>query len=691
MARQFIRYGAALFITFLILWHLSFGPHFPRFKLAPKLRPVNSRLVLPSSIPLDISAIPDFVQNTPSLRDNPNYHYEHVEKHRPESNPMKKEIFHKHPFQVYDASKDINMDLHACDLIQNNVSTEVSEPTNLHTPLCDIVLRLVKSIDRGYDEYLNEMAPYFNFQTRLQLKYQVCHRHWFRLAGSSVYLEEYGYHLMISRLAYSHDGNRRDPKFSFAYAQLYDENWQEVKDISLVVPTNDQSAQFFVEKQGFMVAHYPLLVPVPFFHKLSNKDMRYLGPEDPRLILVKNKRGYEEPMMVYNLHHQKYAFADDDEDDMLLKRPMTYRSMWVSFPWQLQKGKLNVDDILNAPSDNSTYTKSVELRIKNMPRQEKQKNWTPMVSDTDRKEHGYDKTMLFVYRWASMQVLKCDLETGKCGFVFQQNENLKTSSSIGPFRGGTQMANIRHVLEAQKQDSSALQQIIPEGREIWVGFARAHLVRCGCGNDLYRPNLVVVVKDTIMVDGKPQDVFKMSHVSSFVSLNIEIVPWDPLKPYKLCSGTNALIPNGLSHWRVFTPGKKEAMRVFDFQDELVLAVSVSDTTVYKVNIRGLLKTLITDDSLFLPSGSTEKETDLKKLMVPTELQYKAGKMPSFTNDNLVCAMLASVKFCSDYGKEKLAIEKDHILDTIFLVDTDEEDQRMDNYQDHLYELGLDLI
>ncbi|KAF3989881.1 hypothetical protein FT663_02451 [Candidozyma haemuli var. vulneris] len=691
MARHLTRYGLAVFFVVLLVCHLTLNPKLPWTNVTHKLRPVKTRLVFGSSFPIDVSAIPDFINDTPPLRENPNYNYEHIEKHRPESIPVKKEVFHPHPFQVYDTAQDIGMDLHQCGLLRNNVSTEVSEATNLHTPLCDIVARVIRGIDRGDDEYLSEMAPYFDLQIRLQLKHQVCHRHWFRLAGSSLYLDQYGYHIMISRLAYSPDGNRRDPKFSFAYAQLYDENWQEVRDVSLVIPTNEQGAEFYVDEQAFRVAHYPQIIPVPFFHKYKDRALRYLGPEDPRLILVKNKNNYEEPMMIFNLHHQKYAFADDDEDRMLLKKPTTYRSMWISYPWQFQKGKNNVDDLVNTPTHNTTYAKAVELRIKNMPRQSKQKNWTPMISDADREVNGYDKTILFVYRWASMQVLKCDLETGKCGFLYEQNENLKVSSSIGPFRGGTQMANVRHVLQAQKQNSEELQKIIPPGREIWLGFARAHLVRCGCGNDLYRPNLVVVLKDTIIVNGEPQEVFKMSHVSSFVSLNIEIVPWDPSKPYKLCSGTNALIPNGISHWKVFSPSNSKAINIRSFMDELVLAVSVSDTTVYKVNIRGLLKALVTDDALFLPSGASETEIDKSKLQVPTELQLKAGTMPSFNNDNLVCAMLASVKFCSDYGKEKLAIEKDHILDTIFLTDTEEEDTKMDNYHDNLDELGIDPI
>lgn len=689
MARQHFKYGILAILGVLVFYHLNntIWANFARD--ISKTEFVKSKLVFPASFPLEASELHSFVKETKTLGENGKYKYTSIVQHAPLTESARADAFHPHDFQVYDSSQDIDLDLKRCGSIQKNITAEVSEAIDLPASLCGVVSEIIQGINRG-DEYLLELAPYFNMQLRLQVKHLVCHRHWFRLAGSSVYLEQYGYHLLVSRLAYSPDGKRQDPKFSLAYAQLYDKNWREVKDVTLIVPTNEDGAELRVEGQTFKAVHYPQIVPVPIFHNYRFIETKYLGPEDPRLLLAKNEKGHEEPMMVFNLVHQKYEFADDDEDEFLLKKPTPYRSMWVSYPWQAQKGKQNVDDRLTSPHDNSTYSRSVELRIKNLPRQEKQKNWTPMISEVDRAQFGFDKTMLFVYRWASLEILKCDLDTGVCGFVYQHNENLRASSSVGPFRGGTPMANIRHVLQAQNFDTAQLQKLLPPNREIWVGFARAHLVKCGCGNDLYRPNLVVIVKDSIKVDGELKDVYRLSQVSSFASLKMEVVPWDPQKPWKLCSGTNALIPNGISEWRITHHDSDEAANMLDFVDELVLTVSMSDITVNKVSLRGLLKELMKDKSLFLTPATDDTKVNEKKLRIPNESEYKAKSMLGFNNDNLVCAMLASVKFCSDYGKIKLEIERNRVLDTMLLAE-DESEARLDAYHDNLDDLGLDNI
>lgn len=688
MLRQASRY-IVVFISVVIIIHLLHGPRIVNtfFNNIHQKR-AKVHLIFPSSFPLKDRELPQFVHKNEFFKNDRTHKYEEVLKHMAHKlEPQQEEVFHDHPFKVFQSTSEIDMDLHKCPELQANVPAQVSEPRDLNTPLCNIVRGFIEDIDRGDSDYMGEIAPYLSSQILLQLKHDVCEKYWYRLAGSSVYLEEYGLHYMVSRLAYSPDGNRRDPKFSFAYAQLYNENWEEVTGVSLVVPTNDGAGDFEV-LSPYKVVHFPSLIPVPFYHSYSDREERYLGPEDPRLILVKNKRGHSEPMIVYNLHHQKNEFVDDDEDTKLLVKPKAFRSMWACFPWQFQKGKYNVEPSLYF--HNFTYSRATELRIKNIPRQSKQKNWTPMISDFDRQLNGYDKSLLFIYRWSSMQVLKCDMETGKCGFVFRQNARIKTSSGIGPLRGGTQMLNLRQVLREQKQRTRVLQKILPPNREIWVGFARAHLVSCGCGKDVYRPNLVVITKDKVPSEDGQQELFKMSHISSFASLNVEIIPWDPLKPYQLCKGTNALIPNGISAWTVYSPGGKDSdVDIKDFNDDIAMMFSISDSTNFQVTVRGLLKALVTDDSLVMPAGDTEPNGE--RLLIPTKPQIASGKMPGYNNDNLVCAMLSSEKFCSEYGAMKIEDEKNHILDTVFSTGTEEQEKKIAAYEESLEHFGLQPI
>lgn len=594
----------------------------------------------------------------------------------------------EHPVRIFQSDHLINMELGKCALIETNLTdVDVSKKITMETPLKDIVLQIIEAIDGEYDSYINEMAPYFNFQIRIQYAFDVCDKHWFRMAGSSVWLQDYGVHMMVSRLAYSPDGSRNNPKLSFVYTELFDALWQPVK-LSLVVPTNGGHTRksFQHKEKNFTVVNYPAILPVPFHH-IYDDESKYLGPEDARVILVKNANGFEEPMLVYNCVHQKLEFVDDDED-YILKQMKRYRSMWVSWPWQYQEGKGKIDGIVNQRFVNNWYNRVKELLIKNVPRDKNQKNWTPMISESLRSTHGYDREILFVFRWANLLILKCDLYSdARCGFVHRMNDRLVTSSRVGPFRGGTQLININELLR-QNEGEKMVEQMIPHGREIWVGFARAHLYMCGCGRDLYRPNLVVMVKDTVGSKGLEQkEIFKLSHVSSFLSLNVDIIPWNALRPYQLCKGTNALIPNGISKWNVKVRKNNEG--IYEVDDEVILSISVSDSTIDLIHMRGLLKALLNDpqSSLFVTSNKDGEVQNTPR--IPQSMNDDLATY-GFNNDNLVCAMQAAEQFCMEYGREKIAIQKEKEGDLDTTLDAEIYDIKMERYRWALEELGLDF-
>lgn len=581
-------------------------------------------------------------------------------------------------FIVFGPQQSINLDMNHCsDMIVYNKTIPITSKKGLDTPLREVLLRIIRDIDGERDPYLQEMKPYFNTQIRLQVLHDVVDKHWFRMAGSSVFLKEYGYHMMVSRLAYSPDCLRNNPKFSFAYAQLFDTNWNEVKDVHLVVPTNDIKGKRFFKDGGdtFTIMQYPSVLPIPFFHDYDDAGMKYLGPEDARLILVRNKAGYEEPLLVFNAYHQKPTLLDDDEDDHVHMQLKGFRSIWVGWPWQFQRGKLNTDGVQNNDFDSRIYNKVHELQIKNIPRVTNQKNWTPFLSRSLRKSHGYDKEILLVYRWSHLQILQCDIDSpdGKCGFLYSQEEDLKITSKIGPLRGGTPLVSVNKILREYSADLEA--SLIPEGTEVWLSFARAHLGKCGCGSNFYRPNLAVLIKSAVKVPGSDEtkDVFLLSYISSFVSLGIPIIPWDAFKPLDLCSGTNALIPNGISNWKLRTVTESDGVRRFD--DVLTLSLSVSDSTVDIVHLKGLLDIL---------ANSGDKPFDLNHHSKATD-----GETEDRGNDKIVCAMEASTGFCVAYGQEielRQKIGKEDEEDFVF----DQYDDSLEQYREALEQAGYSL-
>ncbi|GEQ70015.1 hypothetical protein JCM33374_g3691 [Metschnikowia sp. JCM 33374] len=185
---------------------------------------------------------------------------------------------------------------------------------------------------------------------------------------------------------------------------------------------------------------------------------------------------------------------------------------------------------------------------------------------------------------------------------------MKVTSKVGPLRGGTPMVNLNTIIREHTQ--MPLKDLIPQGREIWVGFARAHFVECGCGKDFYRPNLVVIVKDPASnEDAKHHDMYRISHISSFTSLDVEAISWDPLRPLDLCVGTNAIIPNGISEWTAHN--FKSTGKAWKVDDMLTLSLSVSDCTIDVVHVKGLLNTLMNlPDRLFnLPPSKEGQDSD----------------------------------------------------------------------------------
>lgn len=600
-----------------------------------------------------------------------------VKKHQPTENaakrlrrPLKMSEFQRHDLDVFHSSANIQLDLLKCESrLYQRLAVGVDKPRGINVSLRTVLTQLLAEIE--HNPYFKELAPFFIDELALQIKYNVVEHYWYRLAGSLVYLEEYGVHFMISRVLYSPRGARNQPIISLTYAQLFDENWNELTNTKLAVP----------DGPAYRIMEFPSFLPIPFWFDVDNTDGKFYGPEDPRILLVKNKQGFPEPVVIFNAYHRKMTHFDDDADDHLILKPTYYRSMFMCWPWQTQKGKENTDGLASEEFRNSVYSKVVELQIRNIDRRTKQKNWTPFVSEADRAVRGYDTHLNFIYRWANLEVLKCEMATGECVFTYRLNDRLSTSARVGPLRGGTQLININGLL----QEEAA--KMIPANREIWVGFARAHLDKCGCGNVMYRPNLVVLVKDLV---GSKQ-MFRLSHVSSSISFDVPIIGWDLNNPKDLCHGTNVLIPNGISSWLVVLAGEGDGTFVVD--DVVTLSLSISDFTVHKINIKGLLNLMLSMEanSLFLtPQGS-----DMKRLLIPNpKIVHDPEKVDSqwltgFNNDNVACAMLSSTEFCAAYG-----YEQDQVYKSIYGDEYEFEDEEFIEQQDALsvdkYELELGM-
>lgn len=480
---------------------------------------------------------------------------------------------------------------------------EVSPAYNMNANLYKILARFVHKDS----VYYKEMKPFFPGLIR-QIRERTIENNWYQMIGSSVWLEQYGVHLMISRVFYSKTGDKVKPVMSLSYVQIYDREWNELDNIDLVVP-NDCAG-----KNGepeYKIISYPNFLPMPVYHNVGQQKGRFYGVEDPRILLVKNKNGYEEPIIIFNSHNRKISQVKSFKDLWSTVSLDMYRSMFIGWLWRTQTGKANVDEALDRSHVKDTYVKVKELKLPSESEtRKKEKNWTPFIDYEHRRTAGYDTDLKLIYQFQDLKILTCSLDPREsmCNWEYQRNE--ENTSDIKPLRGGTELISINELLEESNFDelNKFKKTIKNANKQLWIGFARVVLKNCGCGVKMYRPNLVVLIKDN--------KGYSFSMVSSFMDLDVPILPWS--NNDLICTGKNLLVPNGISSW-VFARDDLGKLK-----DHLTLTLSRSDATVDVLFVKGVLSQLLTE--VIIPS-------------------------PKVKNDNNVkCAIKSSDEFCKVYAE-----------------------------------------
>lgn len=72
---------------------------------------------------------------------------------------------------------------------------------------------------------------------------------------------------MVSRIIYSPPGPRDSPLINFMYGQIFDKNFIELKDIELIVPSNNPDlGNLLADKPIYSKIKYPMILPIPVYH-----------------------------------------------------------------------------------------------------------------------------------------------------------------------------------------------------------------------------------------------------------------------------------------------------------------------------------------------------------------------------------------------------------------------------------------
>lgn len=415
-----------------------------------------------------------------------------------------------------------------------NVDIRVGPPTDVDELIEDILV----AWQRLQSTYFKEISGLIdkNHDLNAQLREGTVNKHWYRFAGLLVWLEDYRVHMMILRLIYTPAGDKQKPLFSLTLVHLYDPNWKPI-EATLAVP------------DGYGNWHsqsYPQIVPIPFYHDVNKQNKRYYGPEDPRILMVNNEDGYQEPMLVFNMHTKDYKVEKTDKAKGIFQH---HRLMYVAWPWQTQEGKGDIDD---HQTKTGQFTRTSRLTIEGERPKEHEKNWTPFIDNLN-------SLVYFVYRWDQFEVLECPLGSRELTKDFAVCKLIKAKDSgpdlVGALRGGTELLSFASLG-------------YPEASG-WLGIARAHLLNCGCSPHMYRPNVVIV-------DRKGLGEFYLRAILGFADWKIPVGGFYNDDAH--CGELLVLIPNGFS-------------RYHPAADLMEVTYSVSDKTVLRLSLQGLVSQL----------------------------------------------------------------------------------------------------
>lgn len=521
---------------------------------------------------------------------------------------------------------DLRQTVKMCSKIFMSDSIDLSENKLLPAEL-ELILSQIWQ-DEHAATLLKEAQDHF--QLKLPVEAQ-----WFRFFGSSVWLEEFKVHYLVSRLIYSPLGIPNKGFASFLYVQIFDQNWQEITaELDVPYERTKPFSEFdddyddtdpFEPPEVNQLLHrkikFPSLLPINFRYAFSPLDRNFWGPEDPRIIKRLNPNlGFEEPIIVFNLKSLD-----------IRKRVM---HLYIPFSDQLR--------ILR-----KRYEKYANI----------EKNWTPFISNKQSND-----TINFVYSFSPLEVLNCEVDTGLCDFL--QKADKSNINHFGVLRGATQLEQF----PIDELPDPIRDKFKVAHRSIYIGWSKTHLNKCGCGESMYRPNLVILTEDYNPNSG--QFFYKINGVSESIDFNADIPPWfspkfdadgnfmdnssDVAQEKPICdkSSRNVLAPNSIAYWSIkdvrvrgktYKPEdyysipnlKNVALEDIHFNDFMGVTLSAADNDVSVTHVKGLVNYILGLDSLFDPfTVITSNET-----MNRPEISI-----------NEKCGELAAKKYCLDYAR-----------------------------------------
>lgn len=509
---------------------------------------------------------------------------------------------------LYNENQKLNEDTYSkivecSDLMYNNTLEYYKFPTEMKIDFKAVRKTVLTANEPNAKEYT--VADEKEMQED-----EIISKRWFSFGAAPVWLESEHCYVSYTRVIYSKYSDRGWPYISIVYAQAYDKDWNELynkriffRDVKMPQEVKDEVKGLKkeldsqrcnnVSKEGqeyqLCLANissenakleeriekiydkysikYPTALKVPF-----DMEPIWNGPEDPHVILKKDAEG-EEPIVIFNLK---------------VGKP---KKMFAIMPHR----KTN---------------QLVEFALDNDKLRGTEKNWAPFFyPNTKFSGDNSIGFIYFIYDFNPIEIIRCSLLSGHCSFIFKATTLDMERGDTHIFRGATQFV--------------ALPNLLPQVRDtnIWVGFVKEHIDRCGCSQKIYRPVLTVLVEKN--------GIYHFELITPNIDFNESVLSWG-LKDYK-CDDYNVLSPSSIANWFITSQDSSTKK----FEDYLVLTISEADAVSKVTYIKGVLNYIL----------GIYKDTDINETF---ELTSNSKEIIEKTAQ---CVFDSGVNYCKKYGAQ----------------------------------------
>ncbi|KAJ5755952.1 glycosyltransferase family 91 protein [Penicillium manginii] len=301
---------------------------------------------------------------------------------------------------------------------------------------------------------------------------------WAELAGSGVWLSEYEVYIVVTRVIYYPSGTLTEPTISFLRGRIFDALWNHLDNYTL--DWDEEPIAF------------PRMLDIPV---TWNEDSRFIGPEDPRVIIEDGVLGAE-PVIIFN---------------MLSEEVDGGRAMWV-----------------HRPFSNSTNPLTIRGEVQRL----EEKNWAPFFHSESSLYHQPSRHLNFIYSLQPLRIMRCHIRHGICDWTFKQELPAKMIHDHPEVQG--EMRGSTNFIQVHESDPDI---------SLWVGFARTHLDGICSSNpspsgSIHRPELVILANSG--------SEFHIVYTSEALDFGTAVL--DEAAREAPCTEGQILIPNGIVRW-----------------------------------------------------------------------------------------------------------------------------------------------